>query len=76
MSIVPLSLITSRTMFFFLEGRVHKDSKLEIMTNLGKNRLAKVIFPNIHKISAVCAKNSFARYNMTAVCMRNVFTFF
>ena len=76
MSIVPLSLITSRTMFFFLEGRVHKDSKLEIMTNVGKNRLAKVIFPKIHKISAVCAKNSFARYNMTAVCMRNVFTFF
>ena len=29
---------------------MHKDSKLEIMTNVCKSRLVKVIFLNIHKI--------------------------
>ena len=60
---------------YFLEGQVHKDSKLGIMTNMGKSRLAKVIFTNIHKISDACA-NSFGRYIMIAQCMRNVFTFY
>ena len=41
-----------------LGGLVHKDSKLGIMTNVGKNRLVKVIFTNIHKTSDACA-NSF-----------------
>ena len=36
---------------YFLELQVHKDSKLRIMTNVCKNRLVKVIFTNIHKIS-------------------------
>ena len=54
---------------------MHKDSKLEIMTNMGKSRLAKVIFTNIHKISDACA-NNFGRYIMTAQFMRNVFTFY
>ena len=35
------------------------------MTNMGKSRLAKVIFSNIHKISDACA-NSFGRYIMIA----------
>ena len=39
---------------YFLEGQVHKDSKLGIKTNMGKSRLAKVIFINIHKIGDVC----------------------
>ena len=60
---------------YFLEGQVHKDSKLGIMTNVGKNRLVKVIFTNIHKISDACA-NSFGRYIMIAQCVRNVFTFY
>ena len=42
---------------------MHKDSKLRIMTNVGKNRLVKVIFTNIHKITDACA-NSFGRYIM------------
>ena len=54
---------------------MHKDSKLGIMTNMGKSRLAKVIFTNIHKISDAYA-NSFGRYIMTAQYMRNVFTFY
>ena len=65
-----------------MEGEVHKDSKLGIMTNVGTsvstnvtNRLVKVIFTNIHKISDVCA-NSFGRYIMISQCMRNVFTFY
>ena len=45
------------------------------MTNVGKNRLVKVIFTNVHKISDACA-NSFGRYIMIAQCMRNVFTFY
>ena len=53
---------------------MHKDSNLEIMTNLDKSRLVKVIFTNIHKISDACA-NSFGRYIIIAQCMRNVFTF-
>ena len=60
---------------YFLEGQMHKDSKLGIMTNVGKNRLVKVIFTNIHKISDACA-NSFGRYIMIAQCMRNAFTFY
>ena len=58
-----------------LEGKVHKDSKLAIMTNVGKSRLAKFIFTNIRKISDACA-NSFGRYFMIVQCMRNVFTFY
>ena len=60
---------------YFLEGQVHKDNKLRIMTNVGKSRLIKVIFTNIHKISDACG-NSFGRYIMTAQCMRNGFTFY
>ena len=71
------SLMPSPYNFFlcFFEGQMHKDSKLGIMTNVGKNRLVKVIFTNIHKISDACA-NSFGRYIMIAQCMRNVFTFY
>ena len=65
-----------------MEGQVHKDSKLGITTNVGTsvgtnvtNRLVKVIFTNIHKISDACA-NNFGRYIMIAQCMRNVFTFY
>ena len=39
------------------------------MTNMGKSRLAKVIFNNIHKISDACA-NSFDRYIMIAQFMK------
>ena len=53
---------------------MHKDSKLGIMTNMGKSRLAKVIFTNIHKISDACA-NSFGRYIMIAQCMGNFLPF-
>ena len=60
---------------YFLEGQVHDDSKFGIITNVGKSRLVKVIFTNIHKISDACA-NSFGRYIMIAQCMRNVFTFY
>ena len=61
-------------MFFFTFWK-GKCIKTGIMTNLGKNRLVKVIFTNIHKISDVCA-NSFGRYSVIAQCMRSVFTFF
>ena len=59
---------------YFLEGQVHEDSNLGIMTNVGKSRLVKVILTNIHKISDACA-NSLGRYSMTAQFMRNIFTF-
>ena len=72
-----LSLYTFVIQFFsLLFGRqVHKDNKLEIMTNLGKSRLVKVIFTNIHKMSDACA-NSFGRYILIAQCMKNGFTFY
>ena len=71
------SLIPSpcNVFLYFFEGQVHKDSKLGIMTNVGKNRLVKVIFTNVHKISDACA-NSFGGYIMIAQCMRNVYTFY
>ena len=76
MSIVPVYIPSPYNVFiYFLEGQVDKDSKLEIMTNMAKSRLAKVIFTNIHKISDACA-NSFGRYIMIAQCMGNVFTFY
>ena len=59
---------------YFMKGQVHKENKLGIMTNVGKSRLVKVIFTNIHKISDACA-NSFGRYIMIAQCKRNVSTF-
>ena len=70
------SLYLLHTMFFFF-GRTsaYKDSKLGIMTNMGKSRLAKVIFNNIHKINDSCA-NSFDRYIMIAQCMRSIFIFY
>ena len=54
---------------------MHEDSKLGIMTNVGKNRLVKVIFTNIHKISDARA-NSFGIYIMIAQYMKNDFTFY
>ena len=64
-------------MFFFTscKDKMNEDNKLKIMTNVGKNRLVKITFTNIHKISDACA-NSFGRYIMIAKCMRNVFTFY
>ena len=76
MSIVTAYTPSQHNFFlYFLEEQVHKDNKLGIMTNVGKNRLVKVIFTNIHKISDACA-NSFGRYIMTTQCTRNVFTFY
>ena len=76
MSIVPIYISSPYNAFiYFLEEQVHKDSKLGIMPNIDKSRLAKVIFTNIHKVSDACA-NSFGRYIMIAQCMRDVFTFY
>ena len=76
MSIVPVYIPSPYNVFlYFLEGHVHEDNELGIMTNLGINRLVKVIFTNIHKISDASA-NSFGRYIMIAQCMRSVFTFY
>ena len=76
MSVLPVYIPSPyNVLLYFLEGQVHKDSKLGVMTNMGKIRLAKVIFTNIHKISDACA-NSFDRHIMIAQCMRNTFTFY
>ena len=75
-SFIPVNIPSPYNVFiYFLEGQVHKDSKLGIMTNMGKSKPAKVIFRNIHKISDACV-NSFGRYIMIAQCMSNVFTFY
>ena len=69
MTILPVYIPSPYNAFlYFLEGHMHKDSKVGI-----KSRLVKVIFTNIHKISDAYA-NSFGRYIMIAQCMRNVFT--
>ena len=76
MYIAQVSITSLYNVFLnVLEGQVHKDSKLGIMTNLSKSRLVKVIFSNIHKISDACV-NSFGRYIIIAQCIRNVFTFY
>ena len=64
-------------MFFFTscKDKMNEDDKLKIMTNVGKNRLVKIIFTNIHKVSDACA-NSFGRYFIIAQCIRNIFTFY
>ena len=69
-----LSLIPSHTMFGFTFWK-SKCIKTGIMTYVGKNRLVKVIFTKIHKISDACA-NSLGRYIVIAQCIRNVFTFY
>ena len=76
MSIVTVYLPSPYNVFlYFLEGQVHKNNKLGIMTNVGKSRLVKVIFTNIQKTSDTCA-NNFGRYIMIAQQMRNVFIFY
>ena len=76
MSIVTVDIPSPHNvLLYFLKWQVHKDNKLGIMTNVGKNRLVKVTFTNIHKISDACA-SSFGRYIMIAQYMRNVFTFY
>ena len=76
MSNVPVSRPSPYNVFLhFLVGQKHEDIKLGIMINVGKCRLVKVIFSNIHKVSDACA-TSFIRYIMIAQCMRNVFTFY
>ena len=58
MSIVAVYIPSPYNVFlYFLEGQVHKDSKLGVITNVGKNRIAKVIFTNVYKISYACANN-------------------
>ena len=75
MSIVPVYIPSPCNVFiYFLEGQVHKDTNLGVMTNMGKSRPIKVIFTNIHKTSDACA-NSFGGY-MIEQCTRNVFTFY
>ena len=71
-SLVPSQYNAS---LYFLEGQIHKNNKLGIMTNVGKIRLVQDIFTSIHKISDACA-NSFGRYIMIEQCMRDVFTFY
>ena len=71
----PSEYTFSIIFFYFLEGQVNNDTKLGIITNVGKSGLVKTIFANIHKMSDACA-NSFGRYIMTVQCMRNVFTFY
>ena len=61
--------------FYFLEGQVHKETKLGIITNGGKCRLVKAIFANIDKMTDACA-NTCGRYILIAQCMRNVFTLY
>ena len=51
MSIVPVYIASPyNILLYFLVGQVHKDSKLAIMANVVKSRIAKIIFTNIHKI--------------------------
>ena len=70
MSIVTVYIPSQYNVFlYFLEGQMHKDNKLGIMTNVGKSRLVKAIFTNIHKISDACA-NGFGRYIMTAMKLK------
>ena len=49
MSIVTVYVPSPYNIFlYFLEGQVHKDNKVGIMTNVDKSRLVKVIFTNIY----------------------------
>ena len=74
MPIVPVYITSPYNVFlYFLEGQVHKDSKLEVITNVGKNRIAKVIFTNVYKISYACA-NNFGRWLDNASEMFLLFT--
>ena len=41
MSITPVSIPSPYVFLYLLEGQVHKDSKLGIMTNVGKSHLFK-----------------------------------
>ena len=62
MFIVPVYIpFPYNTFVYFLEGQVPKDRKLGIMTNVGRRKLVKAVFTNIHKMSDACA-NSFGRY--------------
>ena len=69
MFIVTVYILSTYNAFlYFLEGKGHKDSKLGIMINMGKSRLAKSIFTNIHKISDACAN----RYKNSSFSIKKV----
>ena len=52
LSVVTVYITSPYHVFLqYLEGQVHKDIKLGIMTNVDKSRLVKVICTNIHKIN-------------------------
>ena len=54
-SVVTVYILSPYNGFlYFLERQVHKDNELGIINNVGKSRLVKVIFTNIHNISDVC----------------------
>ena len=55
MSVVTVYIPSPYNVFLYLlEGQVHKDKMLGIMTNVGQTRLVRVIFTNIHKIRDAC----------------------
>ena len=48
MSIVPVNIPSLYNDFaYFLEGQVHKDSKLGVMTNLSKSRLVSHLYKHL-----------------------------
>ena len=55
-------------LFYFLQGLAHKDTKLGVITNVGKSRLVKSSLQNTHKMSDAWA-NSFHRYIMIVQCI-------
>ena len=69
MSITPVYIPSPyNVLLHLLEGQVHKDSKLGIMT-----MWVNIVFSNINKISDACA-NSFGKCIMIAQCVISVFT--
>ena len=62
MPIAPVSIPSTYNVFlYFLKGKVHEDSKLAIITDVGKSRVVKSIFSKIYLIHDACA-SSFGRY--------------
>ena len=55
MSIVPVNIPSLYNDFaYFLEGQVHKDSKLGVMTNLSKSRLVSHLYKHLQNKWCMC----------------------
>ena len=71
MSIVPVNIPSLYNDFaYFLEGQVHKDSKLGVMTNLSKSRLVSHLYKHLQNKWCMCQQFWYCFYFISFKLLR------